>query len=254
MEQPPRFAPGSPLRHPRPAERPGAARARRGVPGRAAVGPAARAEAAARTGRARTARDDGRRRSPAVRAAGAETRASRAMHVASRSGEIAGGPNSESCAERGRSGCAMNRNPETGAPGRRASRSRRTSVRSVFTSRVGAGRSTVRLSAPPGSRVRASVSRAQASACEARRMVSRSSAVRATKRNGSTATIGHSSSIPSEKRGGTTRGTSGRGSIPRATWCRSRPASPKRATTSPSDSRASSPIRERPQRSRACAI
>src|SRR5436305_217368 len=85
-----------------------------------------------------------------------------AIVVASFSGETALGPKSESCARRGRSGCATNEKPATGAPGGVFSRSSRISVSIVLTSRVGAGRSMPRASYPSGSSVSVNSSRLQA--------------------------------------------------------------------------------------------
>src|ERR1051325_4459882 len=62
-----------------------------------------------------------------------------AMVVASFSGESAAGPKRESCARRGRSGCATMEKATTGAPGGVFSRSRRRRASIVFASRVGAG-------------------------------------------------------------------------------------------------------------------
>ena len=67
-------------------------------------------------------------------------------------------------------------------------------------------------------------------------------------RNGSSVRSGHSSSTPSVKDGGGWRGTSGRGSRPRAISCRAWPASPRRLATSAAGSFANSPTRVRPQR------
>ena len=175
----------------------------------------------------------------------------RAMVVASFSGEMAAGPKSESCARRGRSGWAVNEKPITGAPGGRFSRSRRRRVSIVFTSRVGAGRSMPRASKPSGSRISVISIRLQAKPCISIRLARRSSAALAMKRNGSSATSGHSSSIPSRNSGGSARGVIGRGSMPRAAQCSSRPISPKRLAMSLSGRRARSPIDLRPKR---CSI
>ena len=91
------------------------------------------------------------------------------MVVARRSGESAAGPKRESWARRGESGCAEKVKPATGAPGGRASSSRRTRVSSVLTSRVGAGSAMARASWPSGSSLIATSRRVHARACDSRR-------------------------------------------------------------------------------------
>ena len=95
-----------------------AGRGSREGPGRSAAGGVAAGAAAGSSPRPRTARGGGRPRSGASRRFGAEKRRSRAIVVASRSGDSAAGPKRESCAGRGRSGCAVKVNPITGRAGR----------------------------------------------------------------------------------------------------------------------------------------
>ena len=128
--------------------------------------------------------------------------ARRAIVVARRSGERAAGPKRESWARRGWSGCAVKVKPATGAPGGRASSSRRTSVRSVLTSRVGAGSAIARASQPSGSSFRVTSRRAQARACDSRRCDEPLERRVARRRGRARATTsGHSRSMPSEKDG-----------------------------------------------------
>ena len=168
--------------------------------------------------------------------------------AASRSGAISAGPKSVSWPRRGASGTAESEKPVTAAPGGRPSSESLRRESSVLTSRVGAGRSTLRVSQPSGSRTRETSRRVQPHACDSRRRARRESAPSAIPRNGSSVRSGHSSSTPSVKDGGGWRGTSGRGSRPRAISWSACPASPRRLATSAAGSFANSPTRERPQR------
>ena len=109
----------------------------------------------------------------------------RARVVASLSGDRAAGPYIVSCASRGRSGWATKEKPATGAPGGRASSSRRTRVSRVLTSRVGAGRSIDRDWWPSGSSRSSRPRRMQAKPRDSRRWQRRSRAARPTNRKGS---------------------------------------------------------------------
>ena len=97
-------------------------------------------------------------------------------------------------------------------------------------------------------------SRAQPTASASRRRASRSSALSASARNGSSVRSGHSSSMPSVKPGGGRRGTRGRGSRPRAISCSACPRAPSRLATSAAGSFARSPTEERPQRASVSTI